>query len=236
MKKSTANKLNMYLNVNAVLNNYQSTWEPVPVFVASVSNFSTKLSLLQERLIQQDSATKGVSANKNFRITDLRERMMVMHKALKLYGKATGNWALAERNNWSRTGLIRLNISKLTVHCGELKQDLDAFGPQLMPYGISSDMILEITPMLETINEVNISTRQAILGRKSVTQSISDLQRSIDNLLQEELDELLLVFKTTQAAFFEAFRNARIIIRYNKKGKVGGAPEPDDGESNSQFI
>jgi hypothetical protein len=90
------------------------------------------------------------------------------------------------------------------------------------------EMITELTPVLESIDELNISTRQAIMNRKSVTKSITDLERSIDDLLQDEMDDMLLVFKASQPDFFDAFRNARMIIDYGHKGKPGNDPGQND--------
>lgn len=229
MKKSTAMKLNMYLNVHSVLDKHQTAWESVPAFAGSVANFNSKLDLLQIRLVEQDSATHGVAAKKEYRLSDLRERMLTVHKALSLLGKAIGNWALEERNKTNKTALERLNINKLTIHCDELKLDLNAFSPQLSAYGITSEMIDQLIPMLDSIDEWNISTRQAIMDRKSITTSIKNVEQSLDALLHDEMDSILLAFKINQPEFFAAFRNARKVIKYGSKGKPGGAPEPDDG-------
>ncbi len=231
MKKTTSNKLNMYRNIHAVLTKHQSAWETVPAFAAAVTTFNGRLDLLQIRLVEQDTATDGVGAKKQKQLAELREQMLIVHNALRLYGKAAGNHALEERNKMTKSDIGRLNISKLTVQCGELKQDLDTFGAELVSYGITGEMIAELTPVLENIDELNISTRQAILSRKSVTKSIKDLEVSLDSLLRDELDDLLLVFKTSQSEFFNAFKSARMIIDYGHKGKSGDDPGQNNGSA-----
>ena len=230
MKRTTTNKLNMYQSVFSVMSDFQSVWGAVPAFVSSVANFNSKLDLLRIRLTEQSSTTTGVSAEKDLRLTDLKERMLVIHRGLFLYGDSTGNILLRERNRKTKTSLEKLNIAKLAIGCNELKGDLELYSQYLSDYGISSDLIAEILPMLTSIDELNNSARKAILKRKSVTQSIAELERALDKILRNEMDNLILVFKKNQPSFFGAFRNARVIVDYGHHGGGSGAPEErDDG-------
>ena len=218
----------MYQSVFSVMDDFQSVWQSVPAFVSAVSNFGSKFELLKIRLTEQSSTTMGISAEKKEKINDLRERILVMQKALLLLGHDSGNIPLQERNRKSKSSLMELNISKLAVRCAELKNDLDSHGPALSQYGITQEDISEIMPLLVGIDELNNSTRKAILKRKGITESISDLEKALDKLLRFEMDSLIMVFKKNQPAFFKAFRNARVVIDYGHHDS-GSPQERDDG-------
>lgn len=221
MKKSTANKLNMYGSVLSVLNDHQTNWQGIPAFVSAKTTFETKLNLLRVRVTEQLGATTGVAIDKRLRITDLRERMLPVQHALFLLGRATSDVLLRERNNLTKTDLDELRLGQLAARCAELKQDIDTYGPQLAQYGVTTQAIDELIPLLETVSEVNNSTRKAIIKRKGITKSIKDLEHELNELLRVELDRLILVFKQTHPAFFEAYNNARITIDYGSKGSRG---------------
>lgn len=224
MKKSTANKLNMYGSVLSVLNDHQTNWQGIPAFVSAKTAFETKLNLLRVRVTEQLGATTGVAIDKRLRITDLRERMLPVQHALFLLGRAAGDVLLRERNNLTKTDLDELRLNQLAARCAELKQDMDTYGTQLAAYGVTTQALDELIPLLETVSEVNNSTRQAIIKRKGITKSIRDLENELNELLRVEFDRLILVFKQSHPAFVEAYNNARITIDYGHKGSRGDEP------------
>jgi hypothetical protein len=98
MKKTTGNKLNMYGSVLSVFNDHQSIWQSIPAFVNAKTSFETKLNQLRVRVSEQLDAVTGVSMEKKLRTEDLRNRMLLVHHALFLFGRATKNTILRERN------------------------------------------------------------------------------------------------------------------------------------------
>ncbi len=225
MKKSTANKLNMYESVHAVANDYQTSWQNVPAFSNAINTFETNLNLLRSRLTQQSGAVTGVSLEKKLRTTDLRNRMLLAQHGLFLHGRASGNLQLQARNELSKTDLVKMTLNEFAIRCSELKGDLDTYGAQLSEYGITQQSIDELIPLLLGIDELNNSTRKAIIKRKEITRSISDLEHEIDELLRVELDRLILVFKQSDPAFYHSYSSARITIDYGGgRGSRGEEP------------
>lgn len=225
MKRSTANKLNMYESVHSVLNDYLNSWQNVPAFLNTVNSFDSKLNLLRSRLTEQAGAVTGVSLEKKLRTTDLRSRMLIAQHALFLHGRAIGNVVLQERNELSKTDLIKMSLNEFAIRCSELKADLDTYGTQLAEYGITQQAIDELLPLLLGIDELNNSTRKAIIKRKEITRSISDLEHELDELLRVELDRLILVLKESDPAFFHSYNSARITIDYGGgRGSRGDEP------------
>ena len=225
MKRSTANKLNMYESVHAVLTDHQSSWQNIPAFASAVNTFETKLALLRARLAEQLSATTGVTLEKKLRTEDLRNRMLVVQHALFLLGRASGDIALRERNNHSKSDLRDRNLNEFAARCTELRGDLDTYGAQLLQYGITQQQMDELMPLLLGIDELNNSSRKAIIKRKSITKAIEELEQELNELLRIELDRLILVFKQSEPAFYQSFESARITINYG-----GGGSRRDDSD------
>lgn len=227
MKKRTTNKLVMFQSVRTVLNDYQSEWQGLPVFVQVVSELDSKTTSLRSLLTQQMSLTTGVTESKNQRILLLREELLLMQRALYLLGKATNNVLLKARNKQTKTELFSLNIAQLTVRCNEMKIDLENEGANLAAYGIQPTAVTAILDEINQLNEVQNSSRIAVLKRKSVTTEILETERSLSSLLKDELDTLVLVFKRSNAAFYQAYMNARSVPQIGKSPDAND--ERDDG-------
>lgn len=223
MKKSTGNKLNMYGSVLSVLNDNQAIWQTIPAFAGAKTSFETKVNQLRMQLTEQLGAVTGISAEKKLRTEDLRSRMLVVQHALFLLGRASGNVQLQERNHASKTILAEMTLNEFAAHCAALKNDLDSYATQLAAYGITQQSIDELIPLLQGIDELNNSTRKAIIKRKGITQAIKDLEHELDELLRVELDRLILVFRQTDPAFYHAYESARITIDYGSS--KGHRPE-----------
>lgn len=218
----------MYESVHAVLTDHQSSWQNVPAFASAVNTFETKLNLLRTRIAEQLSATTGVTLEKNLRTEDLRNRMLIVQHALFLLGRSSGDFQLQERNHHSKTDLYRLSLNEFAARCSELKGDLETYGAQLPEYGITQQAIDELIPLLSGIDELNNSSRKAIIKRKSITKAIDELEQELNELLRVELDRLILVFKESVPAFYQSFESARITINYGGGIKGTKPQNPTD--------
>lgn len=231
MKRKLTNRLAMFEGVRTVMNDYQGSWQTVPAMVAAIAKLDSNLILLRQRLTEQGSATTGIREVKESRIENLREQMYVLQKALYLHGKETDNLVLQARYRMSRTELFSLSMVKLQTRCTELRGDLLTYGTQLETLGITSEMITPVIEVVDELSDLRNSTRRAILQRKGITESINDLEKTLNNLLRDELDHLMLVFKSNRE-FYRAYSDARKVVDYRFPGG-GVPPERDDGGSNA---
>lgn len=216
----------MYGSVLSVLNNHQATWQAVPAFADTKETFEIKLNLLRARVAEQLGVVTGISAEKKLRTADLRSRMLLVHNALFLYARVTDNVLLRERNDLHRTDLLKMNLNEFAAHCSQLRNDLEIAGASLETYGITQQALDELLPLLQGINELNNSMRQAVIKRKGITQAISDLENELDELLRVELDRLILLYRQTAPSFVQDYESARITIHYgSSKGHKPDNPE-----------
>lgn len=231
MKRKLKNKLVMFESVRTVLNDYQGSWQTIPAMVAAIAKLDSKLDLLRQRLSEQSMATTGVSEIKTERIAKLREQVYLLSKALYLHGKESGNKVLEARYRTTRTELVKMNVVKLQVRCTELSADLTQYGSELTSFGITPEMISALVTVVDQFSDLRNSTRRAILQRKGITASINDLEKELGSVVRDELDNLMLLFKTSDVAFYRSYTAARSIVDY--RGPSAPAPERDDGGSSA---
>nr|WP_294862410.1 hypothetical protein [uncultured Fluviicola sp.] len=224
MKKTTLNKRSMFGSVHAVLTANQAIWSNVPAFASAVSQFETILGILDRKLSEQSVALTGVTREKQEQLNRLSEEMILAHNALYLYGKETASVILQERNRTNKSELFRLTIGRAKVHGNDLKNDLLAYGSELEAYGITQTFITELIAKIDGLPELIESSRIALLRRKGATKAIDEAESKLTEILRDQIDRMLLVFKTGYPQFVSDYQDARTSI-------PNGARERDDGNA-----
>lgn len=225
MKKSTASKLKMYESVHTVFNEYASSWQQIPAFENAVNNFNNTLELLRSRIEEQAKTTQGVTLKRKLRLEDLYSRMLPVQHALYLLGRSIQETGLQVRNEVSASELRKWSMGEFASRCTQLIGDIDSFGADLGAYGITQQTLDELVSMLQGIDELSNSTRQAIIKRKGITQEILKIEQDLNKLLRVELDRMMELFKESDPEFYRDFQNARIVIDYGRHAPKGENPE-----------
>ncbi|WP_430404113.1 hypothetical protein [Fluviicola sp.] len=222
MKKTTLNKRSMFGSVHTVLTANQAIWNGVPAFVSAVSLFENNLTVLDTKFSEQSTAMTGVTKEKQELLNRLSEEMILVHNALYLLGKETNSIILQERNRISKSDLVRMTNGKAKVHGNDLKNDLQVYGSELEVYGITAVFISQLIAKIDTLPELIESSRIALLRRKGATRVIEELESKLTEILRDQIDRMMLIFKTDHPAFVLDYQNART--------RVGnGSRERDDG-------
>lgn len=200
----------------------QAVWTNVPAFVSAVNLFENNLAVLDTKFSEQSTAMTGVTKEKQELLSRLSEEMMLVHNALYLHGKETNSIILQERNRISKSDLVRMTNGKAKVHGNDLKNDLQAYGSELEVYGIKAVFISQLIAKIDTLPELIESSRIALLRRKGATRIIEELESKLTEILRDQIDRMMLIFKIDHPAFVLDYQNART--------RVGnGSRERDDG-------
>lgn len=235
MNKKDNQKMNMYAAVLQTCRAQQSAWEQIPTFVNAVNALENKLNELHHTHVEQVKATIGAlgsSAGKKALREELTVRLYVISKALSLKGLITKDHNLQISYKTSASGWKSLPGNALMHKTEQMMLDLEIHGESLIEYGVAAEYISETQALFASMNTVLFEPRVAIVNKKQLTQKVKEQRQGIDQLLKEQLDILILPFKSSLPVFFNKYRGARVIIDSNHGTKT--PPEPDDGSSEVQ--
>lgn len=214
----------MYHSVIEVCRDHQALWQNIPGFASSVEDLENQVELLLVRSGVQSNITSGVMAQKQHRLSNLYERLIVLHGALWVYANTINNFQLMERNKVNISDLQRLSITRLELHLNSVVLDLEEHGLSLDAFGITPEYLEESIALINDGSNQATRPRMAIIERKLMTGSLELTTRTIDNLLKFRLDKLMLVFRKSQEDFYQRYKNARVVV--NHRGPTAGT-DPD---------
>ena len=80
----------------------------------------------------------------------------------------------------------------------------------------------ELTALLEDFHTAIPPRREANNMSKVYTSKINALFNSISKMLKDEIDVLMLLFEESHPDFYNAYKNARLIVDYSGRGKANG--------------
>jgi hypothetical protein len=217
----------MYAAVLQTCKAQQSYWENIPGFAAAVNELEQRLAVLHQTHTEQSTAAVGAGLNKQLFRDSLTDHLYIISKALSLRGLMLNDYSLYLRNKASLSDWRKLSDNALIHKADGLMLDLEAHAATLGEYGITPAFVAETHALMATITEIIIKPRMAILSKKGLTQRAREERERIDRLLKEQLDTMILVFKSSLPAFFNQYSSSRMIIDTGHGTKI--PPQPDEG-------
>jgi hypothetical protein len=94
----------------------------------------------------------------------------------------------------------------------------------LARYGVGEPEFAEMERLLNGFKLAIPRRRVAASVSKMSTGNIGDVFISMDKLLKEEMDVLMMPFQYSQPDFYNAYRNSRMIVDYVGRGKAVATP------------
>lgn len=202
----------MYESVQSILNNYEPIWSGTPKFASAVQEFNSELDKIHLKSVSQQSIYVGATIARRSIYESLVEELSLVMNALYVYGTATNQYELAARNKMVISKIKTVPISARIVLIDQVQNDLDEHASDLLEYGITSAYRLSFDEKVESYRSVSNSPRMKMIERKGLTSDLSSHASKINNILKEQLDKLIVQFKTVEPGFIQAYANARLIV------------------------
>lgn len=219
----------MYQTVHALLQENQSSWGSTPAFSTLVAEFSGKLQELEDFSLQHGSVRLGVTAAKNVLRKQTTEQARVFFGALKAYALTIQDVELSERANVTQSALNNLGHQDFKLKLDEIIQLTTLHLNALVDFGIDQTKLDEFQGLRDECETAFLLPRKAVVDRKTLSESIRQRVKSIDQLLKKGLDGLMIAFKTAAPDFYFHYKASRSIVDVRGKGKQSSDPGSVEG-------
>ena len=213
------NKSRMYGATTQVLDNHRSLFETMAELAAAYQQLKEKMILIDRYRQVQEVDNSGLTRSKGTLREELTTQLLRISSALTAHAAAGNDQVLQAKVSYSLSELkkspdgILYDIAVLVNGLATTATD------QLQTYFVGPEELARFDWLTNEFKSVLPLRRAATSISKASTSNISELFHEIDTLLKGKVDLLLKPFRFTQPDFYKAYRNARVLVNYGRRGK-----------------
>lgn len=211
MTKSEENINSMFKAVSSLLTSNQAKVDTLPALATSVSNFNQKLGEIQSKDAEYTHLTSGKTDMKNDAEEDMIEAVLPIASALNVYAKINGKTDLKENSKVTVSDLRRLRDSELLIKAQYLHDIALTNVADLTNFGIAEADLTNLQSLVDSYR-ASIEVKDTSFAEKSAArESLSKLFDDTNEILKEEIDMLMELFRTSDSDFYNSYKSARVI-------------------------
>lgn len=227
MNKRDEAKLSMYKAVEAHCNNNQPIISTSAAFLASFNAFVAKQATLFKSETSAQKQTKGVALDKGELKAILIQIAYEIASLVFAMANKTKNETLKQSVNFSITDLERLKDEFIVPVCTNIKTEANANLTALSDYGVTPAKLTELQTAMENYANATPKPRLAKTQKTTDNMNVKSVIKEIDDILKNEMDKTVLVFKKTHPDFVTKYTEVRKIVDPGTSGKsTMGKEEP----------
>jgi hypothetical protein len=224
MNANQQNRLSMFLAVLGVMDKYNSVWSAMTAITEMVTRLTSFTDSIQDKTGVQGTPLTGIADGKRRNRMDMIQQAVAIAGDLQALATKTNDSTLQGKVATELTDLVRLGETVVAPRCQQIHDLASANAAALVTYGVTAADITTLQSVIDAYTAVLSKPREAVVGRKEVTGSISQDEDAADTLLKNELDPAMRKFKTKNAPFFSEYTSARMIIDLGERHEKAGTP------------
>ena len=218
MNKRQLNKWRMFGSVVTVLDENSALVSSLNDLAKAKERFNTGLVTINQNRQVQEAKTAGLTKDKTELRNDLIPVILQVSSALKAYAVTVSNNELMVKCDYAESDLIR-SSDPILADIGNLILGLATpLKEELSKFFVSETELNKLDRLLTAFKSAIPKRRVASSTSKVSTVNIREVFNAQDLLLKEQIDVLMQPFRFTQPDFYNAYRNARLIVDYAGRG------------------
>jgi len=218
MNRNQINKSRMFGSVDLALDQHASLFAQLEPLVNAQQQLKKGIVMIGEYRQVQEAKTAGLTKDKTELRNDLIPIILQVSSALKAYAVTVSNNELMVKCDYAESDLIR-SSDPILADIGNLILGLATpLKAELSKFFVSETELNELDRLLTAFKLSIPKRRVASTTSKVSTVNIRKVFNAQDLLLKEQIDVLMQPFRFTQPDFYNAYRNARLIVDYAGRG------------------
>lgn len=225
-------KLNMYQTVLEYCREHADVYARIPAFGRYVDELENCIDEIRFTEKQQSGAIiKGVTKQKGNAEDVLVQICLTVAGALYPYAFEQKNAELMEKSSLNENMLYKAHGNQTLSMAKNIAEAAAELTDELADYGITDADRDALDEAIAAYKALIVSPRAAIKKRKQHTGNLVQQIAATDSLFYDQLDKLVVRFKTANPSFYNGYKSARSINdsyrRRNDDKKDDESPAPE---------
>lgn len=226
MTKTQSNKLSMFDAVAAVLKENAAKLSGTPILETLKTEFLAKVENIRATDQLVKSASAGKTSAKDEAKEDLIEILLPLANSFYVFAKRNKNEELKALSNVTKSVLNKLRENDLVIKAATIKDALTANKAVLADFMITEAKITELANMITSFQTATETKDSGFANRVAARESLDTLFDETDDLLTDEIDGLMEVFKGSNVDFYNTYFSARVTKDLGYRKEVKETPTP----------
>lgn len=222
MNSIQRNKLAMLMAVSAFFDRFKSELSILPALSKAIEKFMAMMTEINEVHSIQQGLMQSNTQMKQKEEAEMIQAVVQTAAAMHVYAQVNNLPDLADKTRVSPSTLQKMPDVELKTACLHIYDQAKALDGQLTDYGITSEMIDQLKKEIDDFVALISSPRSAIVTRSQATARLKTLFSDITILLNDQIDQLMVLFKDAQPQVYHTYKAARIIVDLKKTASTGG--------------
>ncbi|MHB8260047.1 MAG: carboxypeptidase-like regulatory domain-containing protein [Bacteroidia bacterium] len=213
MNKRETNQLNMYEAVEQVLNTSANSaiWTPNGAMDNAVATFMSHLGSIHDSGAAQRTSTVGTTVTKESLHLAMANAALKAANAGRAYATTINDEVLFDAMNYAKREILNATDTGAGEICQNIYDNLDPHIANTGAYGATATSQTDLQNLIDSYN--------GMIGKPALQRSISVVATltlkqhfaAENGLLKNLLDPLMAQYETTNLAFYEQYKVARVI-------------------------
>lgn len=215
MNKSQVNKKRMIETTLVYLDTNASVWQSVGKIVLANDELTKINNSIEDSSEEQEAAKATIGKTKSALRISIAAKADILNDLVEVYALIEGNDELARKMSDSKSDLQKLTYNDLILRVKAILEQANKYKEVLVAdYGMLEEQITLLQSELDKLLEISDSPRAYQVKRSVATQQIDAFFGAADNVLNNQLDKLMSIFRNRDANFYNGYIKARVIVDY----------------------
>jgi len=211
MNDRLENKLTMYRAVETLMDNNAAKTGPITALATAITNFKNLIGEIDTAEMEKQTATTGKTANKGEAEAVLIAEAVTIAAALKALGSVLNDKELLEAGSETKSSLYGTRDTDLITKTQVIHDFANTNAVALADYGITPAMITSLQTRIDDFNSALGTREESMALRVAAGAEVESFFKDADNILGNQMDTIMEVFRESDTQFYNEYKNARVI-------------------------
>lgn len=215
MKQTQMNRKHMIEATLTYLDEKSALWQSIAK-IGEVKNKLAEVNLaIDAAADEQLKAQVNAGKMKNELKRTMSQKGDILNDVVEVYALMTGDKMLAQAMNQSASDLFKMKNDDMLRQIKRIIEAATKHQSELTDgYGLTAEQITDLQADYDRFLELNGLPREYQVKSGVATLNLEELFTDASNLLSNQLDNLMKIFKRRDPNFYAGYEKARMVVDY----------------------